>query len=47
MAVDVSRIDFRVGLITKAERHPEADKLYVEQGIGAYESSLYYCMMCP
>ncbi len=30
--VDVRRLDFRVGLITKAERHPEAEKLYVEQG---------------
>ena len=28
--VDVSRLDMRVGLITKCEKHPEADKLYLE-----------------
>lgn len=30
-AVDVSLLDLRVGLITKAERHPDAETLYVEQ----------------
>ena len=29
-AVDVSRLDLRVGLITKAAKHPDADSLYVE-----------------
>ncbi|WIA39334.1 hypothetical protein OEZ86_005446 [Tetradesmus obliquus] len=29
--VDISRIDIRVGLITKAWRHPDADSLYVEE----------------
>ena len=28
--VDVSRVDLRVGLIVKAEKHPSADSLYVE-----------------
>eukprot|EP00892_Ulva_mutabilis_P010326 jgi/Ulvmu1/7666/UM038_0095.1 len=28
--VDVSRIDLRVGLITKVAKHPDADSLYVE-----------------
>ena len=29
--VDVSLLDLRVGVIAKAERHPDADTLYVEQ----------------
>ena len=29
--VDVSRLDLRVGLILTAEKHPDADSLYVEQ----------------
>lgn len=29
--VDVSRLDLRVGCIIKAEKHPDADSLYVEQ----------------
>ncbi|XP_030643812.1 aminoacyl tRNA synthase complex-interacting multifunctional protein 1a [Chanos chanos] len=29
--VDVSRLDLRVGRIVKAEKHPDADSLYVEQ----------------
>ena len=29
--VDVSRVDFRVGKITKVEKHADADSLYVEQ----------------
>jgi methionyl-tRNA synthetase len=29
--VDISRIDIRVGFITKAWRHPDADSLYVEE----------------
>ena len=28
---DVSRIDFRVGKITSAKRHPDADTLFVEE----------------
>ena len=28
--VDVSRLDLRVGLITTAKKHPDADSLYVE-----------------
>ena len=30
-AIDVSRLDFRIGLITTASKHPEADTLYVEE----------------
>lgn len=29
-AIDVSRLDLRVGRILKAEQHPDADKLYLE-----------------
>lgn len=29
--VDVSRLDLRVGCIISAEKHPDADSLYVEQ----------------
>jgi len=29
--VDISRLDIRVGKIVEAKRHPEADRLYVEQ----------------
>ncbi|KAL8542994.1 hypothetical protein ACS0TY_003761 [Phlomoides rotata] len=28
--ISISRLDIRVGLITKAEKHPDADSLYVE-----------------
>lgn len=28
--VDISRIDLRIGRIVKAERHPDADTLYIE-----------------
>ena len=28
---DVSRIDFRVGKILSAKRHPDADTLFVEE----------------
>lgn len=31
--VDVSRLDFRIGKITRAWKHPDADTLYVEEGI--------------
>ncbi|CAM8921188.1 unnamed protein product [Rhodiola kirilowii] len=30
-AITISRLDIRVGLITKAQRHPDADSLYVEE----------------
>ena len=30
-AVDVSRLDFRVGKIVTAKKHPDADSLYVEE----------------
>merc|ERR1719341_2035657 len=30
-AVDVGRLDFRVGKILHAEKHPDAESLYVEQ----------------
>ena len=30
-AVDVSRLDMRIGRIVSVERHPDADTLYVEQ----------------
>jgi tRNA-binding EMAP/Myf-like protein len=39
--VDVGRVDFRVGLIVKAERHPDAEKLYVEEGCAAF--GLFLC----
>lgn len=29
--VSISRLDIRVGLITKAQKHPNADSLYVEE----------------
>jgi tRNA-binding EMAP/Myf-like protein len=29
--VDLSLLDLRVGVIRKAERHPDADTLYVEE----------------
>ena len=29
--VSVAKLDIRVGLITKAEKHPDADSLYVEE----------------
>lgn len=29
--VDVSRLDFRVGRIISAKKHPDADSLYVEE----------------
>ena len=29
--VDVSRLDLRIGLILEAQKHPDADSLYVEQ----------------
>lgn len=29
--VDVSRLDFRVGRIVSAKKHPDADSLYVEE----------------
>lgn len=29
--VDVSRLDLRIGRIVTAEKHPDADSLYVEQ----------------
>lgn len=32
VAVDVSRLDFRIGRIVSAMCHPDADTLYVEQG---------------
>ena len=30
-AIDISRLDFRVGKILSVEKHPDADSLYVEQ----------------
>lgn len=29
--ITISRLDIRVGLITKAQKHPDADALYVEE----------------
>ena len=31
-AVDVSRLNFKIGRILSVEQHPDADSLYVEQG---------------
>ena len=30
-AITISRLDIRVGLITKVQKHPDADSLYVEE----------------
>lgn len=30
-AITITRLDIRVGLIKKAEKHPDADSLYVEE----------------
>lgn len=29
--ISITRLDIRVGLITKVQRHPDADSLYVEE----------------
>lgn len=29
--ISISRLDIRVGLITRAQKHPDADSLYVEE----------------
>lgn len=29
--ITITRLDIRVGLITKAQKHPDADSLYVEE----------------
>lgn len=29
--ISITRLDIRVGLITKAQKHPDADSLYVEE----------------
>lgn len=29
--ISISRLDIRVGLITKVQKHPDADSLYVEE----------------
>lgn len=29
--VDITRIDLRIGRIVKAEKHPDADSLYIEE----------------
>ena len=31
LPVDISRLDIRVGIITKVQKHPDADSLYVEE----------------
>lgn len=36
--ISISRLDIRVGLITKVQKHPDADSLYVEE-IDVGESS--------
>ena len=30
--LDVSRLDFRIGRVVSAKKHPDADSLYVEEG---------------
>ena len=30
-AIDITRLDLRVGKIVQVEKHPDADSLYVEQ----------------
>ena len=36
--VDVSRLDFKIGKITRAWKHPDADTLYVEEGMAEFVS---------
>ena len=31
LLVDITRLDIRVGVITKVQKHPDADSLYVEE----------------
>lgn len=31
LPIDISRLDIRVGIITKVQKHPDADSLYVEE----------------
>ena len=31
MKYDISALDLRIGRIVKCEKHPEADKLYIEK----------------
>lgn len=31
LPIDISRLDIRVGIITKVKKHPDADSLYVEE----------------
>lgn len=45
--VDVSRLDFRVGKIITAKRHPEADTLYIEESKGPLVISVALTIMYP
>lgn len=47
-AVDVSRLDMRVGRIMEVSRHPDADSLYVEQvliHLLVYFGCLVFCSL--
>ena len=39
--IDVARLDFRVGKIVSAKKHPDAEKLYVEE----VSSLVYYSFL--
>ena len=34
--IDVSRLDFRIGKVVRARKHPDADTLYIEEGYCFY-----------
>lgn len=42
--VDVSRLDFRIGKITRAWKHPDADTLYVEEGMFNVRHIFHKCL---
>ena len=45
--MDVSRLDFRVGKILTAKRHPDADTLFVEESEWEFCLFLTYFLVIP